>query len=154
MVRYVEYHGLVLMGIFNHTLYNKLIVQSTVKNLYLGCLCIKSRNFVTIVWSCEKWQAISWAPGRIRPPPQFLGLSLLITVRGSILSSQFWYEEKNTLIIFSFDSLYVFHSFSFAGKIMYYSCFVFMHYRPWQFYDVSYGQRIHFEFQRTQQLIN
>ena len=32
MVRYVEYHGLVLMGIFNRTLYNKLIVQSTFKN--------------------------------------------------------------------------------------------------------------------------
>ena len=32
MVRYVEYHGLVLMGIFNRTLYNELIVQSTFKN--------------------------------------------------------------------------------------------------------------------------
>ena len=32
MVRYVEYHGLDLMEIFNRTLYNKLIVQSTIKN--------------------------------------------------------------------------------------------------------------------------
>ena len=32
MVRYVEYRGLFLMGIFNGTLYNKLIVQSTIKN--------------------------------------------------------------------------------------------------------------------------
>lgn len=32
MVRYVEYHGLVLMGIFNCILYNKLIVQNLVED--------------------------------------------------------------------------------------------------------------------------
>ena len=36
MVRYVEYHGFVLMGIFNRTLYNKLIVQNLVENPHKG----------------------------------------------------------------------------------------------------------------------
>ena len=36
MVRYVEYHGLILMGIFNCTLYNKLIVQNLVENPHKG----------------------------------------------------------------------------------------------------------------------
>ena len=29
-------------------------------DLYLGCLWIKLRIFVTMVWSCEKWQEITW----------------------------------------------------------------------------------------------
>ena len=29
----------------------------------MGCLWIKSRIFVTMVWSCEKWQAISQPMG-------------------------------------------------------------------------------------------
>ena len=38
----------------------------------MGCVWIKSRSFVTIVWSCENWQVISWPMGRIRPPPASL----------------------------------------------------------------------------------
>ena len=33
--------------------------------------------------------------------------------------------RKNHFNLFSFVSLYIFHSFSFAGKIMYYSCLFF-----------------------------
>ena len=41
----------------------------------MGGVWINSRNFVTIVWSCEKWQAISWPMGRIHPRlPCLLGL--------------------------------------------------------------------------------
>ena len=46
----------------------------------LGCLWIKSRNFVTIVWSCEKWQAISWPAGWFHPPMSFRVKRILIWI--------------------------------------------------------------------------
>ena len=58
--------------------YNKrtAILSSRVRYLVVGMFMIKSRNFVTIVWSCEKWQVISWPAGWFHPPPPcLLGLS-------------------------------------------------------------------------------
>ena len=65
-----------------------------------------------------------------------------------------WIRKNNTLIF-----LVLFHFIYFTALVLLAKLWIilvcfFMHYRPWQFYDVSYGQRIHFEFQRTQQLIN
>ena len=42
--------------------------------IYLECIWIKSRIFVTIAWSCEKWQPIKNPPGTFGPPPHPLGL--------------------------------------------------------------------------------
>ena len=43
---------------------------------YLGCIWIKSRIFVTIAWSCEKWQPIQNPLGTFGPLPHPLGLNL------------------------------------------------------------------------------
>ena len=80
-------------------------------------------------------------------------LCLLVTVRESILSSQFG-QEKNILILLLLFHFMYFTALVLLAKLCIILVCFFMHYRPWQFYDVSYGQRIHFEFQRTQQLIN
>ena len=53
MVRYVEYHGLVLIGIFNHTLYNKLIVQNLVENPHKGQM--------KRVQAVLGWPVLAWA---------------------------------------------------------------------------------------------
>ena len=62
MVRYVEYHGLVLMGIFNCTLYNKLIVQNLVENPHKGqmkrAIVFKTNFGFCITVHCVKKQQI------------------------------------------------------------------------------------------------
>ena len=60
--------------------------------MYLGWLWIKSRNFVTKAWSCEKWQAFSWPMQWIESappsPPQFLGLMKSFASKEAVLYSQ------------------------------------------------------------------
>ena len=83
----------------NHNLgsVGKTCQHSKKMTLHLGCLWIKSRNFVTIVWSCEKWQAISRTMDWISPPP------MSFRVKSIILNYLMYNESLLIIILTRFD---------------------------------------------------
>ena len=88
------------------------LVENDLTTLYSGCLWIKSRNFVTIVWSCEKWQAISWPMGWIRPPPAVFRVKSLI---------YYFLQTSHVVVLVSSISNFFTNTTSLANKWMNFS---------------------------------